>query len=104
MNKQQQFEHFENVIEKCKKIMLSKGDDYAGQDRLSNFKDVGQVCGTSGKVACLHLIATKVARLSQLFTGKIPNNESIEDSILDLINYSILLDMLVADAKPAIAV
>ena len=104
MTKEQQQAHFQKVVDKCAKIMLSKGDDYAGSDRLSNFKDVGQVCGTSGRVACLHLIATKVARLSQLFTGKIPNNESIEDSILDLINYGILLDMLVADSKPSIAV
>jgi hypothetical protein len=36
-------------------------------------------------------MATKVARLGNLFKGKTPNNESIDDSIIDLANYTFLL-------------
>jgi hypothetical protein len=42
----------------------------------------------------LALIATKVARLGVLLQGSEPNNESIEDSMLDMICYSILLNMI----------
>lgn len=84
-----------------KQVMIGKGDDYAVQkDRLSNFKNVGVICGSGddGRAACLHLIATKVARLNSLIgEGKKPSNESIDDSILDLANYSILLGMLQKD-------
>lgn len=101
MNKQQQEQFFDEFTSKMKQVMIGKGDDYAVQkDRLSNFKNVGVICGSGddGRVACLHLIATKVARLNSLIgEGKKPSNESIDDSILDLANYSILLGMLQKD-------
>jgi len=48
----------------------------------------------------LNLIATKVARLGVLLNSdKKPNNESIEDSVLDLANYSVLLSMIINENK-----
>jgi hypothetical protein len=38
MTKQEQEKHFNEVTEKMRTILLSKGDDYANEDRLSNFK------------------------------------------------------------------
>lgn len=99
MTKDQQTQFFNEFTQKMNKIMLSKGDDYSGQDRLSNFKLAGKICGITPEQNCLSLIATKVARLGQLLSGKIPSNESINDSIIDLCNYSILLAMIVYDIE-----
>lgn len=78
-----------------KNILKLKGEDYANEDVLSNFKTAGANIGISPELQCLSLIATKVARLGNLLSGKTPNNESISDSILDLSNYTDLLYCLV---------
>jgi hypothetical protein len=84
-----------------KNILKLKGEDYANEDVLSNFKTAGANIGISAEQQCLSLIATKVARLGNLLSGKTPNNESISDSILDLSNYTDLLYCLVnEDDKP----
>lgn len=78
-----------------KNVMKLKGEDYANEDVLSNFKSAGANIGISAELQCLSLIATKVARLGNLLSGKTPNNESVSDSILDLSNYTDLLYCLV---------
>ena len=78
-----------------KNILKLKGEDYANEDVLSNFKTAGANIGVSAEQQCLSLIATKVARLGNLLSGKTPNNESVSDSILDLSNYTDLLYCLV---------
>lgn len=85
--------------QKTMDLLQSKGDDYSKEfDVLSNFKEAGAICGISPKVHCLALIATKVARLGVLFNKEgQPNNESVQDSISDLITYSFLLQAVVAE-------
>jgi hypothetical protein len=78
-----------------KNVLKLKGEDYANKDVLSNFKTAGANIGISAEQQCLSLIATKVARLGNLLSGKTPNNESVSDSILDLSNYTDLLYCLV---------
>lgn len=82
-----------------KNVMKLKGEDYANEDVLSNFKSAGANIGISAELQCLSLIATKVARLGNLLSGKTPNNESVSDSILDLSNYTDLLYCLVNEEK-----
>jgi len=99
MTKQEQTEHLEAFTKRMSEVLLSKGDDYANTDRLSNFKLAGSICGLSPAQNCLSLIATKVARLGVLLKSETePNNESIRDSILDLANYASLLDMIVHES------
>lgn len=97
MNGHEQSKCFDAVVGRLKSIMESKGDDYANDDRLSNFKLAGAICGMSAERNCLSLIATKVARLGVLLDGDSPNNESADDSIIDLAMYAILLYMLKND-------
>lgn len=100
MTQQEQEKHFEVITAQMKKILLKKGNDYANIDRLSNFKLAGGICGLKAEQNCLSLIATKVTRLGVLLNSdKAPNNESIQDSVLDLANYSILLSMILKDKK-----
>lgn len=95
MNKREQEDSLAELFQKICAIQLSKGDDYANEDRLSNFKLAGKICGLTPEQNCLSLIATKVARLGVLISGENkPNNESVDDSIIDLISYGTLLYML----------
>lgn len=98
MTLETQEKEFFAMTEKMQEVMFSKGNDYANTDRLSNFKLAGQIAGLTPELNCLSLIATKVARLGVLLNAKTsPNNESIQDSILDLANYSLLLSMILND-------
>lgn len=99
MTKQQQEVVFDNMVAEMRKVMLGKGDDYANEDRLSNFKLAGNICGITPELNCLNLIATKVARLGVLLQGKEPKNESVQDSVLDLSNYAVLLNMIIVDKQ-----
>jgi len=98
MTKEQQEKHLDEMVAKMQNTLLSKGDDYANIDRLSNFKLAGNISGLNAKLNCLSLISTKVARLGVLLnSNSTPKNESIRDSILDLANYAVLLDMILSD-------
>jgi hypothetical protein len=99
MNVGKQTEVFVNTINKMQKILLSKGEDYANEDVLSNFKLAAGIVGTTPELNCLNLIATKVARLGVLLNkdNVTPNNESIDDSLIDLANYTMLLIMIRED-------
>jgi len=100
MNLENQIKQFAAITEQMKSIMFAKGNDYANDDRLSNFKLAGNISGLSPELNCLSLIATKVARLGVLLNNdKTPNNESISDSLLDLANYTVLLTMLLKDKE-----
>ena len=95
MTKEEQQEFFNDYVIKMRDVLLNKGDDYANADRLSNFKMAGQIAGGNAQLNCLNLIATKVARLGVLINSKDkPKNESINDSIMDLANYALLLAMI----------
>ena len=63
MTKKEQIAHFGYITGEMEKVLFSKGDDYANQDRLSNFKLAGAITGGNASTNCLNLIATKVARL-----------------------------------------
>jgi hypothetical protein len=98
MTHEQQKQHFEGFVHRMRNIQLQKGNDYANEDRLSNFKLAGAIAGVSAEINCLNQIATKVARLGVLLHNQLaPNNESIRDSVIDLANYAMLLDMIIQD-------
>lgn len=98
MNLEMQKKAFEQCVKQMEGIMFAKGNDYANEDRLSNFKLAGNISGLSAELNCLSLIATKVARLGVLLsTGKEPSNESTKDTLIDLANYAILLSMILLE-------
>ena len=98
MTKEEQEKFITEYFIRMDEILLSKGDDYANSDRLSNFKLSGAIVGISPEQNCLSLIATKVARIGVLLKSKNPKNESIDDSVIDLANYTILLAMLLKES------
>lgn len=77
-------------------LMFKKGDDYATEDILSNFKRMSELCVTLGVCpqrsptdCALFLLLLKLDRWCNLLRKGIePKNESIQDTILDLHNYT----------------
>jgi hypothetical protein len=106
MTKENQTQLFDKMVESQREIMLSKGDDYANADRLSNFKSAAYICGLSTEQHCLAMIATKVARLGVLLDpkAKTPKFESVQDSVLDLANYAQLLNMIIEENGPRVVI
>lgn len=87
----------ENLFKKCQELLISKGNDYTKGieiDRHENFKKQQQLAEWFENPIdrpYVNLIGVKLARLSALLNNdKIPNNESIEDTFVDLINYCAL--------------
>lgn|SRR5574339_41070 len=85
---------FIEILEKSLQIHLKKNEDYASAGNpFSNFEFSAKIVKEfkneedKGFVA---LIATKLARLAELSDGRIPNNESVDDSFLDLVTYCAL--------------
>lgn len=94
MNSERQLEIYKQVDEKILAVTKSKRYDYANEDVLSNFKGVSGAAKsldidiTTATGYSLFMVLLKIARLSNLLNAeKTPNNESIEDSFLDGINY-----------------
>lgn len=90
---------FDNFIKIQEEILFRKGNDYSSDsDRLSNFKAAGEIIQLSPELQCLSLVATKVARLGNLLKNqKTVLNESVEDSLLDLANYTFLIYCIIKE-------
>lgn len=94
MTREEQIKIYEEIHDKLNFITYSKAHDYAGEDVLSNFKTVSAAAKELGITVdnatnyALFMVMLKIARLGNLLnSGKTPNNESIEDSFIDGINY-----------------
>jgi hypothetical protein len=92
MNKTEQEVLFDEFTRKQAAILTKKAHDYAQDDDvLINFKKVSELRGCSEEEPIMLAINTKVVRLNNLVSAKMPMNESLEDTLLDLANYVFLL-------------
>lgn len=90
---EQHFNHVEQTFANAFDTMLAKNHDYA-EDRnpYSNFEFGAESAGITVEQGLLFLIGIKMARLKQLLVSdKTPNNESVEDTLEDTINYTAIL-------------
>lgn len=94
MTPEKQEELYNKMHSDIMKITASKRHDYADIDVLSNFKGVSAAAKELGIDVhtatgySLFMVLLKIARLSNLLnSGKTPNNEAIDDSFFDGINY-----------------
>ena len=76
-------------------LLLKKGQDYATEDVLSNFKRMNKLCellnincARSPADCARFLMMLKVDRWCNLVgSDKKPQNESVKDTVMDLHNY-----------------
>lgn len=94
MTSRRQEEIYNKMHEDIMKITASKRSDYANTDVLSNFKGVSTAAKALGidigksEQYALFMVLLKIVRLTNLLnSGKAPNNESIDNSFKDGINY-----------------
>lgn len=99
MIQQEQLKLISEINEKGIELFKSKGHDYAGVDILKNFKQMHNVLQLlevdMSKVEGVHMfyILLKVQRLCNLlFSNKVAKNESVSDTLIDLRNYTDLLN------------
>ena len=95
MNKAEYFEYHKQCLAKMTEITQRKNADYAGggDDPFANFSRVEKLGICSTELGFLTRMTDKMSRLSTFAnTGRFAVlDESVEDTLLDLANYSILM-------------
>lgn len=83
---------FEGILQKMRVLHNKKSHDYArDSNRYSNFEEAAETAGTDVGTVFRVLIGIKLARIKELeSSGKEANNESLQDSRIDLANYAAL--------------
>lgn len=83
---------FHKALDKMREVHDKKSADYANdENRYANFEYAAKFAGVTVDQVFAVLIGVKEARLLELqSSGKVPNNESIEDTLLDAAVYSVL--------------
>lgn len=75
-------EHLARLFKRLGELQGSKGDDYAGEDRLDNFKIAGAVTGISNMQQCLSMDPTWMFRESLINITHMDNPKLFEYAIL----------------------
>jgi hypothetical protein len=82
---------FLDLLQQSRDIHLKKGADYASQSNpFSNFERSAELVSwftNKNDKSFVALIGNKLARIAELSDGRTPNNESLDDSFLDLLTY-----------------
>lgn len=106
MKQEEQLKFIQSLNEKGLDLIKSKGHDYAGIDVLKNFKQMNEMVKllevdmSSIEGTHMFYILLKIQRLCNLlFSGKTAKNESIQDTLIDLRNYTDLLNCTLEEKK-----
>lgn len=95
MKHEQFLEYHKEVLEKLASIVKAKNHDYSGglDDAFSNFKSVEQLDVCSAEQGFLTRMMDKYQRVNNFVKSGVTlvEDEKIEDTLLDLANYSILM-------------
>ena len=82
---------FDEVLLRMWTTHRSKQHDYADDSNpYSNFEGAARIAGLTVAQVFHALLGVKMERLRQLSSGKEPNHESLDDTLLDLANYAAL--------------
>lgn len=96
MNRVEFKEAFADILISMNTIMEAKNGDYATDSNpFSNFKLVEDLWIASAEQAILVRMSDKFARIANLIDKEAKvKDETIEDTLIDLANYSIILTVL----------
>ena len=100
MTKEQQ-QTIDSFLQKMRNILIKKGHDYSGkQDTLQNFY-ISEVVGVLPEKGLLVRILDKINRVSNFIDSDIllVKDEKIEDTLIDLANYAVLLHLLIKQQR-----
>jgi hypothetical protein len=93
MNNKEFLREFEITLNTMKRIVKAKNADYSNGDAFKNFKMCEKLGLCSVGQGILVRLSDKLSRVANLIDGSQPAvlDEKIEDTLLDLSNYSIIL-------------
>jgi len=96
MNTTELLQLHKDMCSQAHELMKAKNHDYAGSSGntpFANFERVESMGITSTELGFLVRMTDKMSRLSTMMNGNKPKvkDEKILDTLLDLINYSVLL-------------
>ena len=103
MTKSEMYTQFTELLNRCKEIMGAKNADYSNDvDPFINFNQIELL--TKGKISrdqgVLVRMTDKLSRVHRLLENEAQvKDETIEDTLIDLANYSLLLILLRRDRK-----
>lgn len=107
INQQRFDEIVEKRIEVIRASLKSKGQEYANKDlttdRMYNFKRGAEISGSTPVSVLfgywLKHITSTIDIVKQIEQGIIPSETLVEEKLTDMINYTILLDVAIEDAR-----
>jgi len=90
---------FYKLLDEIAELHAAKSHDYTpADDPLANFKRSERLGVPAWKGALVRM-GDKWGRIEQLASGKMPKNESLRDTLIDLAIYALLDVILLEDAK-----
>ena len=102
MTKEELFKLHEELCQEALELMKKKNNDYAtGKDPFMNFRRSEYLGFATAELGVLIRMTDKLSRISTFInSGELSlSNESVYDSIVDIINYSVLLSGLIKDRE-----
>ena len=98
MNSQEFKEILNERLKKIKSTIKSKGQEYATEDRLYNFKRAAKILETSPEEALAGMFVKHLVSVLDLIEGTLtPTKHLINEKIGDTINYLILLEAMLLE-------
>ena len=98
MTHEKQEQIISNLFEHCKEIAFGKRNDYNhDEDALSSFKQMANIADKTPEEIAFIFMSVKMVRTKNLMKKDDIMNESIEDTLLDLINYTALLYCILSE-------
>ena len=95
MTRKEYLEYHQSICDKMIEVTKAKNHDYSGfsDDPFANFKVVEGAGITSTEVGFLTRMMDKISRINSFVDQGVCNvkDETIEDTLVDLANYSILM-------------
>jgi hypothetical protein len=102
MTREQLFELHQNICTEALELMRKKNNDYAnGFDPFLNFRRAEYLGFSTAELGVLIRMTDKMSRISTFLNkGELSlQNESVQDAIVDIINYSVILAGLLKDKE-----
>lgn len=103
MNRDQLLALHQVLCDESRGLMVKKNHDYSGEGDLNPFANLNAcVClGIQPETGVLVRIMDKIMRISSFIDSGVlaVSDESINDTVKDMINYSVLLAGMIAEKK-----
>ena len=93
MTQEEFLQRIKEIFDECYTIVERKNKDYSGEDALSNFFKCEELGICDAEVGLLVRCGDKLSRIANIIKSKNQHvkDESVRDTILDLINYLAIL-------------